>query len=65
MQVDGFRLHCSSAVWLATPALGLLVFAYQQIDWKPHYSAVCVRTQTIDRLMQLDLPAGVDVEVKL
>ena len=38
---------------------------YQQIDWKPHYSAVCVRTQTIDRLMQLDLPAGVDVEVKL
>jgi len=40
----------------------------EQFELRTHQRLIDVKnlsSQTIDRLMQLDLPAGVDVEVKL
>ena len=40
----------------------------EQFELRTHQRLVDVKnltSQTVDRLMQLDLPAGVDIEVKL
>lgn len=63
-----FRFPCRRRIYTVLRSPHVNKDSREQFELRTHQRLIDVKNlspETVDRLMQLDLPAGVDVEVKL